>query len=188
MGPHWNGGAEHADQIRWDGGCTWPAGLGSMGLVGRARPLLSPGGTERSRTRTAGRRKKSVWSRNSPGGSRRISGSIPMPRRGTPRWALWRHGHLVHVQGDFHQTVDVASLRKTWHAMIVGAATPAGADPVLPAEAQRVGPRSGGQRRRGDLVACDDAIGRVRLPVWQSSGLPARPDVDVLRSEPDPPV
>jgi hypothetical protein len=43
-------------------------------------------------------------------------------RRGTPRWALWRHGHLVHVQGDFQQTVDVASLRKTWHAMIVGAA------------------------------------------------------------------
>jgi hypothetical protein len=42
--------------------------------------------------------------------------------RGTPRWALWRHGHLVHVQGDFHQAVDVASLRKTWHAMIVGAA------------------------------------------------------------------
>ena len=40
----------------------------------------------------------------------------------TPRWALWRHGFLVHVQGDFQKTVDVASLRKTWHAMMVGAA------------------------------------------------------------------
>jgi hypothetical protein len=49
--------------------------------------------------------------------------------RGTPRWALWRHGHLVHVQGDFHQTVDVASLRKTWHAMIVGAAIKQGRIP-----------------------------------------------------------
>lgn len=39
-----------------------------------------------------------------------------------PRWALWRYGRLVHVEGDFHRTVDVASLRKTWHAMIVGAA------------------------------------------------------------------
>ncbi|MBN1401463.1 MAG: serine hydrolase [Anaerolineae bacterium] len=38
------------------------------------------------------------------------------------RWALWRHGYLVHVAGDFHQTIDVYSLRKTWHALIVGAA------------------------------------------------------------------
>ena len=37
------------------------------------------------------------------------------------RWALWRHGYLVHVEGDWNQTVDVASLRKTWHAMTVGA-------------------------------------------------------------------
>ena len=43
-------------------------------------------------------------------------------RKVKPRWALWRHGYLVHVEGDFHETVDVASLRKTWHAMIVGAA------------------------------------------------------------------
>ena len=39
-----------------------------------------------------------------------------------PRWALWRHGHLVHVSGDFDEPVQVASLRKTWHAMMVGAA------------------------------------------------------------------
>ena len=50
-------------------------------------------------------------------------------RRGTPRWALWRHGHLVYVRGDFQQTVDVASLRKTWHAMIVGAAIKQGRIP-----------------------------------------------------------
>jgi hypothetical protein len=43
-------------------------------------------------------------------------------RTKTPRWALWRHGRLVHVQGDFTQTTDVMSLRKTWHAMITGAA------------------------------------------------------------------
>ena len=37
------------------------------------------------------------------------------------RWALWRHGYLLHSEGDFHSPVDVASLRKTWHAMILGA-------------------------------------------------------------------
>ena len=49
----------------------------------------------------------------------------------SPRWALWRHGRLVHVEGNFHQTVDVASLRKTWHAMIVGAAIGEGKIPSL---------------------------------------------------------
>ena len=39
-----------------------------------------------------------------------------------PRWAIWSHGYLVHVEGDFYQQNDVASLRKTWHAMIEGAA------------------------------------------------------------------
>ena len=39
-----------------------------------------------------------------------------------PRWALWRNGYLVHAEGDFNKTVNVASLRKTWHAMTVGAA------------------------------------------------------------------
>ena len=38
------------------------------------------------------------------------------------RWALWRHGHLIHVHGDFNHKQDVASLRKTWHALTVGAA------------------------------------------------------------------
>lgn len=38
------------------------------------------------------------------------------------RWAMWRNGYLIHVEGDFYAKSDVASLRKTWHAMIVGAA------------------------------------------------------------------
>ena len=39
-----------------------------------------------------------------------------------PRWAIWRWGHLLHYEGDFEAPIDVASNRKTWHAMIVGAA------------------------------------------------------------------
>jgi CubicO group peptidase (beta-lactamase class C family) len=38
------------------------------------------------------------------------------------RWALWRHGYLIHVEGDFIQTTEVKFLRKTWHALTVGAA------------------------------------------------------------------
>lgn len=38
------------------------------------------------------------------------------------RWALWRHGYLSHVDGDFNKNTEVASLRKTWHALTVGAA------------------------------------------------------------------
>lgn len=48
-----------------------------------------------------------------------------------PRWALWRHGYLVHVEGDFTATTDVYSLRKTWHAMMVGAAINQGKIPSL---------------------------------------------------------
>lgn len=59
----------------------------------------------------------------------------PDPRR-AQRWALWRHGYLVHVDGDFHETVDVASLRKTWHAMMVGAAIHQG---KIPSYDQKIG-------------------------------------------------
>jgi len=45
------------------------------------------------------------------------------------RWALWRHGYLVHVEGDFNQTQEVKSLRKTWHALTVGAAVKLGKIP-----------------------------------------------------------
>ena len=37
------------------------------------------------------------------------------------RWALWRYGHLVHIEGDFNKKTEVKSLRKTWHALTVGA-------------------------------------------------------------------
>ncbi len=47
------------------------------------------------------------------------------------RWALWRHGHLVHAEGDWNKTQDVASLRKTWHALTVGAAIGQGRVPSL---------------------------------------------------------
>ena len=45
------------------------------------------------------------------------------------RWALWRHGYLVSAEGDFNKTVHVASLRKTWHALTVGAAIQQGRIP-----------------------------------------------------------
>lgn len=51
------------------------------------------------------------------------------PKKGSQRWALWRHGYLIHVEGDLDETVDVASLRKTWHAMTVGAAIKQGKIP-----------------------------------------------------------
>ncbi len=47
------------------------------------------------------------------------------------RWALWRHGYLVHVEGEFNKAVHVASLRKTWHALSVGAVIKQGLIPSL---------------------------------------------------------
>lgn len=47
------------------------------------------------------------------------------------RWALWRNGRLVRVKGDFNETHDVASNRKTWHALIVGAAIQQGRIPSV---------------------------------------------------------
>jgi len=48
-----------------------------------------------------------------------------------PRWALWRYGRLIHVKGDSNQTSDVASNRKTWHALTVGAAIQQGKIPSI---------------------------------------------------------
>jgi CubicO group peptidase (beta-lactamase class C family) len=45
------------------------------------------------------------------------------------RWALWRYGYLVHVEGDFNERTEVKSLRKTWHALTVGAAIKQGKIP-----------------------------------------------------------
>jgi CubicO group peptidase (beta-lactamase class C family) len=38
------------------------------------------------------------------------------------RWALWRHGHLLHVEGDFLRTTEIKSAAKSFHAALVGAA------------------------------------------------------------------
>lgn len=38
------------------------------------------------------------------------------------RWALWRHGYLVHVAGDFNLTSESRSVRKTVYGVMVGAA------------------------------------------------------------------
>lgn len=55
---------------------------------------------------------------------------ISMLRKATNgRWALWRHGYLVHVEGDFNEVSEVKSLRKTWHALTVGAAIKQGRIP-----------------------------------------------------------
>jgi CubicO group peptidase (beta-lactamase class C family) len=49
----------------------------------------------------------------------------------TGRWALWRNGRLVRVEGDFNARTEVKSLRKTWHALAVGAAIGQGKIPSL---------------------------------------------------------
>lgn len=55
--------------------------------------------------------------------------------RCSPRWALWRNGVLLHaeIENDdcFTEIIDVASLRKTWHAMMVGAAVHQGRIPSI---------------------------------------------------------
>jgi arylsulfatase A len=81
-------------------------------------------------------------------------------RRVTPRWALWRHGRLVHVEGDFQQTVDVASLRKTWHAMLVGAAIKQGRIPSHQQQISRWLPELKG----------NDALASWRQVLTQSAG------------------
>jgi hypothetical protein len=47
------------------------------------------------------------------------------------RWALWRHGYLVHVDGDFNDNDEVKSLRKIIHAATVGVAIRRGFVPSL---------------------------------------------------------
>ncbi len=53
------------------------------------------------------------------------------PRAKEVRWALWRNGFLVHLEGDFGKIINVASLRKTWLAMAVGAAIKQGKIPSI---------------------------------------------------------
>ncbi len=37
------------------------------------------------------------------------------------RWAVWRHGYLVHNQGAFNTKTEIKSARKTFHAATIGA-------------------------------------------------------------------
>lgn len=76
------------------------------------------------------------------------------------RWALWRHGYLVHTEGDFNTTVQVASLRKTWHALTIGAAIKQGKIPSLD---QRI------SVYERDLKG-NDALATWRHVITQSSG------------------
>jgi hypothetical protein len=76
------------------------------------------------------------------------------------RWALWRHGYLVHVEGDFNKAVHVASLRKTWHALAVGAAIKQGKVPSLD---QKI------SAYQTDLKG-NDALATWRHVITQSSG------------------
>jgi hypothetical protein len=47
------------------------------------------------------------------------------------RWALWRHGYLVHLVGDFNANTEITSGRKTVHAATVGAGIQRGLIPSL---------------------------------------------------------
>jgi CubicO group peptidase (beta-lactamase class C family) len=38
------------------------------------------------------------------------------------RWALWRHGHLAHVEGPFERATEIKSAAKAFHAALVGSA------------------------------------------------------------------
>jgi len=67
------------------------------------------------------------------------------------RWALWRHGYLVHVEGDFNKQTEVKSLRKTWHALTVGAAIQQGR---IPSIHQKIG------------VWCKELTGRHAEATW----------------------
>ena len=55
--------------------------------------------------------------------------------RCSSRWGLWRGGRLIHAEVEdptcFTEIIDVASLRKTWHALIVGAAVLQGRIPSI---------------------------------------------------------
>lgn len=47
------------------------------------------------------------------------------------RWALWRHGHLVHVEGDFNLNQDTKSVRKLVLALLTGSALEQGRIPSV---------------------------------------------------------
>lgn len=61
-------------------------------------------------------------SRRTPEQVRLDSGVIAALHGQAERWALWRYGYLVGVEGEWNRRRDVKSLRKTWFALGVGAA------------------------------------------------------------------
>jgi CubicO group peptidase (beta-lactamase class C family) len=88
-----------------------PLVLGPSPAAGAADPIAFPPGQGRDR-----------WEQRTPAQAGINPKLIEKLKGAGDRWALWRDGYLVHVEGDFNHKQDVASLRKTWHAMIVGAA------------------------------------------------------------------
>jgi CubicO group peptidase (beta-lactamase class C family) len=76
------------------------------------------------------------------------------------RWALWRYGRLIHVQGDFNEASDVASNRKTWHAMLVGAAIKQRKIPSIDEKLSRWNPE----------LSVKDAAASWRHVITQSAG------------------
>jgi PKD repeat protein len=73
------------------------------------------------------------------------------------RWALWRDGYLVHVEGDFNANDEVKSLRKIIHAATVGVAIQRHLVPSLDQKVSAWNPELIKRYQRGrDLGSCDD--------------------------------
>jgi hypothetical protein len=88
------------------------------------------------------------------------------------RWALWRHGYLIHVEGNWNETIDVASLRKTWHAMSVGAFLAQGKIPLLDQKVSVYnrdlkGNHAAATWRNGMMQASGFDYPDARYPTWR---------------------
>jgi CubicO group peptidase (beta-lactamase class C family) len=61
--------------------------------------------------------------RKSPEAAGLRPGIIEALQRAMPEghWALWRHGYLLHVEGDFQRSIEIKSAAKAIHAVLVGA-------------------------------------------------------------------
>jgi CubicO group peptidase (beta-lactamase class C family) len=106
-----------------------------------------------------------------------------MQPQGGDNFAIWRHGHLVHVHGDFNQRRPMASLRKTWHAMAVGAAIKQGRLPSVDVKISRYQTQLAGkdadatfwhvltQSSGFDFPGCGDSTDYAPGQVWTYSDL-----------------
>jgi CubicO group peptidase (beta-lactamase class C family) len=102
---------------------------------------------------------------------------------GGERWALWRDGHLVHVHGDFNANREMNSLRKTLHALMVGAALRQGRVPSLGEPIRRYQTALAGNDARAtwwhlltqstgfDYPGCTDPTDHAPGTVWTYSDL-----------------